>query len=197
MSIVMGVCLFISSAPTLTKAETIEGQTEKENVLFTVTVKDEKELKEFLNELDKNNKKAEKLWEQAQKEEKSQNENIDRKETEDLDEVHASVYTDQRDEHKTIMFNGARAYLGAYAYFTVIWSGANVIGSVQNYYFYGDDSDTTLSNVVQSYKILDRGRTLALSGNFLVGVASSTGSTRYYPLNTYVEMYVSGGYWWP
>lgn len=39
MSIVMGVCLFLSLVPTVTKAETIESQTVKDNVIYKVKMK--------------------------------------------------------------------------------------------------------------------------------------------------------------
>lgn len=119
----------------------------------------------------------------------------------DSDNILLRTYIDSCTALKSVMMpNGIRAQLGAYSSFTVEWNGlANVFGSIQQLYFYGQSSYTTISNDFYTKKILDGGRTMGIKGSFLVGVrtASGSGEYSYYPMDTYLEMYVNGGYWWP
>ena len=188
-TIILTICILLSTS-NVAFAKTV--QTSPKNVLFTVEVKNDAELKSFLSDLDKHNKASQEKWLEALKQ--SNNKYYT------LSSTAATIspnYARMERIQTDVSLGAYTANLGAYVSYDYVYDGNNyVFGNIYDIAVYGRDSDTTVSGLIYNYTKIEYSQTLAVDSSCLVGVKTFGGSFSYYPFNNYFEFYAGGGGWW-
>ncbi|MEZ2661199.1 hypothetical protein [Aneurinibacillus aneurinilyticus] len=168
----LSFCFSIPFAANAASVSTEKQAISEKDVLFTVEVKSEEELNEFLTELSAHNKKSQELWEKAL----AESENM----TEDIGNIGKSGMSPMSLETSTATTvipwgegGKFKARVGAYVSYDKV---NDRFADVKGFYMYGEDSDTTVDNVDYTSKPIDNYRTLAVNATCLVGVKNALGN---------------------
>lgn len=194
-TIILSICILLSNS-NVAFAKTV--QTNPKNVLFTVEVKNDAELKSFLSDLDKHNKASQEKWKEALKQSNNKYDTLSSNTlSSTASTVSKSVSVMNRIE-KDVNLGVYTANLGAYVEWErVSSSGYYTFGTIYDMSVYGRDSDTTVSGLKYRYTRIDGNRTLATNSSCLVGVKNWNGDFEFYPFSNYIEFYAKGySGWW-
>ncbi|KIV56448.1 hypothetical protein AM501_09850 [Aneurinibacillus migulanus] len=184
----LSFCFSIPFAANAASVSTEKQAISEKDVLFTVEVKSEEELNEFLAELSAHNKKSQELWEKALAESENMTEDIKNIDKSEMSPMSLETSTAETD---VPWGSGGRikARIGAYVSYDKV---NDRFGDVKGFYMYGRDSDTTTDNVDYSHKKIDNYRTLAVNATCLIGVKDAAGTFSYFTYRAYIEFRTDG-----
>lgn len=181
MVTILTVILMLSSMPVMA-LDTSNSESGDVKAAFTIEVDSEEEAQEILEYIEKQNAKAEALWQEA----------LSRQCTPIKDTgISPFSFATTDTANSSLWYGFAHATLYCNATYNRLYNGSTpIFGDIYGISVWS--SSGPVSNVITNYSVIDQYRTLAVNLSCVVAVQTSI-STNYISVTKYAEFYAGGG----